>query len=44
MISISEGIGDEVRALEDYHYVLVDQKRDFKTCPPVKDMGVTPVM
>ena len=44
MESISEGLGDEVRALEDFHYVLVDQKRDFQTCPPVKDIGVTPLM
>lgn len=44
MESISEGLGDAVRALEPFHYVLVDESRNFKTCPPVADMGATPLL
>ena len=39
--AISEGLGDAVRALPKYHYVLVHPDRSYKICQPVADMGAT---
>ena len=33
---MSEGLDDEVRQLEKYHYVHVDEERKYKICRPVK--------
>ncbi len=37
--NLSAGLGTAVRAPEDYHYVLVDQKKYFKTCSTGADIG-----
>jgi hypothetical protein len=44
MEAISENVGNAVLALESYHYVLVDESRNFKTCLPAKYMGTTPII
>ena len=44
MEDIADGLGDAVRALPKFHYVLVDEARDYQVCKPVKDMGKTPKM
>ena len=32
---MKEGLSEAVKNLEKYHYVEVDEERNFKTCPPV---------
>ena len=42
--SLSEGLGDAVKALPEWHYVLVDTQREYSICSPVQNMGATPRM
>ena len=42
--SLSNGLGDAVKSLPEWHYVLVDPQRNYKICSPVQNMGATPKM